>query len=155
LLLRLKVRLGDSDPEVISECFSGLLSIDPQDNLAFVTQFLDPDNEALCEAAALALGKSRLAGAFDALRTCCERYLPATLRHQVLLAISMLRLPVAIDYLIELVSSAPEAAAIEALSALRIHAHDPRLRERVAALVQRKGGRAIQERFERDFQTDS
>jgi HEAT repeat protein len=152
LLLRLKVRLGDSDSEVISECFSGLLSLDPQENLAFVTQFLDPDNVAVCEAAVLALGKSRLPGAFDALKSCYEGHLPAALRHQVLLAISMLRLPVAIDYLIELVTSAPEATAIEALSALRIHAHDPRLRERVAGLVQKNGSRALHERFERDFQ---
>ena len=31
LLLRLKIRLGDRDPEVLSECLSGLLAVDPKE----------------------------------------------------------------------------------------------------------------------------
>ena len=41
LLLRLKARMGDKEPDVISECLSGLSACSPQENLPFVSQFLD------------------------------------------------------------------------------------------------------------------
>ena len=66
----------------------------------------------------------------------------------------MLRLPAAIDYLLELVASDSEKDAIAALFALKIHNYDPRLRERLAELVQKKGSPTLQARFERDFRTD-
>ena len=60
LLLRLKNRIGDRDPDVLSECLSGLLTVNPREYLGFVAESLTTDNAARCEAAALALGKSRL-----------------------------------------------------------------------------------------------
>ena len=33
LILRLKARLGDREPEVLSECLCGLLACDPKENL--------------------------------------------------------------------------------------------------------------------------
>jgi len=154
MVLRLKARIGDSDSEVLSECLSGLLSIDSSGNLAFVAEFLESDNAARCEAAILALGKSRLPGAFDALKTCWIRCAHSELRDQILLAIATLRLPAAIDYLVEFVASEPAHVAGTALAALRIHAHDPRLRERVAGVVQRRGIRDLQDRFDREFRID-
>ena len=68
LALRLKVRLGDDDPDVLSECLGGLLAVDPGSNLALVAEYLDPSDPAACEAAALALGRSRRAEALDPLR---------------------------------------------------------------------------------------
>ena len=52
LVLRLKVRLGDKDPDVFSECLGGLLAVDATANLSIVTEFLDPTDPASCEAAA-------------------------------------------------------------------------------------------------------
>ena len=109
LLLRLKARIGDGEPEVLSECFSGLLTIDPKENLPFVSRFLETGGLARAEAAAIALGNSRLPEAFDVLRSCWQRSSSSELREQVLLAIAMLRLPVAIDYLLELVASDSES----------------------------------------------
>jgi hypothetical protein len=151
LLLRLKTRLGDREPDVISECFSGLLACDPREYLSFVGAFLDPRNEPLCEAAALALGRSRLPEALDPLKVCLDKLLAAGLRETVLLAVSMLRLPAAIDFLISQVASASERVALGALTALRIHAHDPRLRQRVAEAVAQQTAPAVRARFERDF----
>lgn len=154
LLLRLKARMGDKEPEVLSECLSGLLTIDPGENLAFVCQFLDTLDPARCEAAALALGKSRLPGAVEALKSCWQRsYLPA-LREQILLAITLMRLPAAIDFLMELVASDSEAAALAAMSALKIHSYDPKLRQRLALLVKKTGSRTLESRFDRDFPAD-
>ena len=143
-LLRLKSRIGDHDPEVLSECLSGLLAVNPTENLALVSEFLEPGNAARCEAAAIALGKSRLPDALDRLKACWPRCLSAELRQQVLLAIAMMRLPAAIDHLLEVVASDSEADAKAALSALKIHNYDPRLRERLEPVVRKTGSRTLQ-----------
>ena len=73
LVLRLKARLGDAKADVLSECLSGLMTIGPEENLDFVCEFLDPLDPDRCEAAALALGKTRLPGALEALKTCLQK----------------------------------------------------------------------------------
>ncbi len=153
LVLRLKVRMGDKDPDVLSECFSGLLAVDPSANLPLVAEFLEPMSATVCEAAAMALGKSRLPEALDPLKQCWERCFNSDLKQHILLAIAILRRPGAIDYLTELVASESEPTAIHALSALRIYKDDPRLRERIAALVRERASGALQARFDRDFRT--
>jgi hypothetical protein len=73
------------------------------------------------------------------------------LRPHILLAIAILRRPVAIDYLIEQVATGPEPNAVEALSALGIYKDDPRLRERVGGIVKGRGSRPIASAFDREF----
>jgi hypothetical protein len=154
LLLRLKSRIGDRDPDVLSECLSGLLTVNSSENLALVAEFLEPGDSARCEAAALALGKSRLPDALEPLKSCWPRCFSAELRERVLLAIAMLRLPAAIDHLLEIVGSASEKDALAAMSALKIHNYDPRLRERLEPVIRKTGSRALQARFEQDFRSD-
>jgi hypothetical protein len=154
LVLRLKARMGDADPDVHSECLSGLLTVDPRENLALVSEFLTPDDPARCEAAALALGKSRLPDALDPLKACWPRCLSSALRQRVLLAVAMMRLPAAIDYLVDLVASDSEKDATAAMSALKIHNYDPRLRERLEPVVRKTGSRTLQAQFDRDFRPD-
>jgi hypothetical protein len=154
LVLRLKARLGDEDPDVLSECLGALLAVDPGEYLAFVTEFLEPGAAGTCEAAALALGKSRLPEALEPLKACWQQSPFPELRQQVLLAIAILRRPVAIDFLLELVASEPEPTAIAALAALKIYNHDPHLRARIAALVHERGSPALQSRFDREFRPD-
>jgi HEAT repeat protein len=154
LLLRLKARIGDRDPDVLSECLSGLLTVDPRQNLPLVSEFLDPTDPARCEAAALALGKSRLPDALEPLKAGWPRCFAAELRERVLLAIAMLRLPAAIDHLLEIVASDSEKDALAAMSALKIHNYDPRLRERLEPVVRKAGSRSLQARFDRDFRAD-
>jgi HEAT repeat protein len=153
LVLRLKARIGDAEPDVLSECLSGLLTVNPRENLAIVAEFLTPDNAARCEAAALALGKSRLPDALERLKECWPRCFSAPLRQRVLLAIAMMRLPAAIDYLIGLVASDSESDATAALAALKIHNYDPRLRERLEPIVRKTGSRALRAAFDRDFRS--
>jgi hypothetical protein len=83
---------------VLSECLGGLLSVDPRANLPLVAEFLDPGNPFACEAAAMALGKSRLPEALEALGDCWERSRSAELGRHVLLAIAILRRPAAMDF---------------------------------------------------------
>jgi HEAT repeats len=151
LVLRLKVRVGDEDSDVLSECLGGLLSVDPKENLPLVAEFLDPSHAAACEAAAMALGRSRLPEALDPLKECWQRSHSAELKQHILLAIAILRRPDATDYLLQLVASEEESTASDALSALRIFKDDPRLRERIAGLVQERESRRLQAAFDRDF----
>lgn len=152
LILRLKVRLGDRDADVLSECLGGLLAVGPKENFSLVTAFLDPIDPATCEAAALALGRSRLPEALDPLQACWPRCFSPELRQQVLLAIAILRLPRALDYLVELVASETESTAIAALSALGIFNNDPRLCERIAKRVEERGDPTLRACFDRTFE---
>jgi HEAT repeat protein len=155
MVLRLKARLGDKDPDVLSECLGGLLAVDPKENLPIVTGFLNPANAATCEAAALALGKSRLPEALDPLKECLEKVDSAELRQHILLAIAILRRPTAIDYLVEYVASEPEPNALAALSTLRIYKEDPKLRERIAAIIRERAIPLLRAAFDREFQRDT
>jgi HEAT repeat protein len=156
LVLRFKARIGDGDPEVLSECLHGLLAASPRDNLPFVASFLEPTGAGVgtAEAAILALGKSRLPEAIDLLKSAWQRGALAAARDEILLALAMLRLPAATDFLLELVAVEPETTAIRALSALLIHRHDTRLRERLGEAVRKHGGRSLLARFQRDFRSD-
>lgn len=151
LVLRLKARLGDKDPDVLSECLGALLAVDPGENLPLVAGYLEPTDAASCEAAALALGKSRLAEALDPLRDCWQRCRFPDLKQQVLLAIAILRRPNAIDYLTDLVATAAEEDALAALAALEVHKGDPRIHERIAMLVRERGCPTLRARFDRSF----
>lgn len=151
LVLRLKARVGDGDPDVLSECLLALLAIDPREYLPIVGEFLDPIDADKCEAAALACGKSRLPEALEPLKGCLRKSFSRELNQQILLAIAILRRPAAIDYLVEMVATEPEPMASAALTALRIYKQDPRLRERIETAVHERGIPVLITGFEREF----
>lgn len=59
VLLRFKAMTGDPEPEVIGECFTALMSINPDESLLFVAERLSDLDNAIRDLAALALGQSR------------------------------------------------------------------------------------------------
>ncbi len=67
-MLRLKVQIGDAEPQVIGECFGALLAIAAEYSLPFVAAYLHGKDEELQEYAALALGESRRPEALQLLR---------------------------------------------------------------------------------------
>jgi HEAT repeat protein len=129
LLLRLKALSGD-EPEVLGECFAALLRAAPSQSLEFVAKFLDHREEAVAEAAALALGDSRLESAFAVLREAFERT-RALPRRTLLLAIALLRRENAIDYLLDLVQNGEGQTSADAVAALAMYEKDPNLQERL------------------------
>jgi HEAT repeat protein len=151
LLLRLKARVGDKAPEVISECLGGLLKLDPEEGLPFVAEFLQSADEAIQESAAIALGESRRPEAFPVLKDFWEHQILSTLQETILVAMALLRLPAANDFLLSLISEGSSAVAAGALSALAVHRHDARLRDRVAAAVAETGSAALRAQFEDRF----
>lgn len=150
-LLRLKALVGDEEPQVLSECLLALLAIAPDASLEFVAAFLDRRPPEVAEAAALALGGSRVAAALPLLAAWWERIFDATLRRTALLAIAMLKSDAAIAHLLAHVreSATPHAAA--AIEALALYRHDPRLRAQVESAVERRGDPGLDTAFRAAF----
>ncbi len=136
-VLHLKVLVGDPEPDVMQNAYGGLLRLDPRRYLPVVATALRGAVEPLAEAAALALGESRLAEALPILKEALsgERRDPGS----VLMAIALLRSDEAIALLVSLVEKAPEAQAAAALAALALHRHDPRIAESVRRVVDERG----------------
>ena len=135
-LLRLKALAGDADASVLSECLGALLSLAPQRSLDFTTRFLAHPDPIAQEAAALALGASRLREALPVLCAWWERTSAVELRRTALLAVAMLRHDDALAFLVTLVSEATGPDARAALAALGTYRHDDALRARVRSAVE-------------------
>src|SRR5687767_13997814 len=127
-ILRLKVLTGDRDPDVLAEAFTALVRLTPDKAVDFIAPWLDHDDENLRAAAALSLGESRRASAFDLLRTHYERTADPDARRTLLVALALLRLPQSIDYLITLATTSPVSTLPDLLDALKIYSHDDALR---------------------------
>lgn len=150
-LLRFKARIGDPDPTVTAECLTALMSLDAAKSLPFVTEFLRSGAEALQEGAILALAESRRPEVLGILKDFWPRARRGQLEEVVLLAIAMLRVPAALDFLLDVLADKNQSTAQAALAALAIHRHNEKLRERIAAELARKGDAALLARFKEKF----
>ncbi len=151
-LLRFKARVGDEEPEVVAECLAALMGAAPKESLPFVAQFLDSPSAAIQEGAAFALAESRRPEALDVLKGHWPRTRRGPLEEALLLAIAMTRLPEALEFLLEVLADDDRAAASAALSALAIHRHNDPVRERIAAVVVRKGDTALLDSFKKKLE---
>jgi HEAT repeat protein len=146
-LLRYKAQNGDRDPQVIGECLQALLTLTPAQSLPFVTGFLHNPDPAVQEAAVFALSESRRPEALTALLEFWP-HVHRDLLESLLLAISMFRLPAALDFLTGLITRKdPNARA--AVTALAIHRHAPKIKETVA--VAAHGAPEIEAWFRKKF----
>jgi hypothetical protein len=150
-LLRLKVSIGDAEPEVIGACWVSLLSLAPEESLAAAAAALETArSEAEAEAIALALGASRLEGAIDPLIAWSERIAPAS-RRAAFTALALLRRDRALDHLIGVIASGRFEHARDALRALAHFRHDPRLVERVREAIASRGDAKLQALADESF----
>jgi HEAT repeat protein len=117
-LLRLKISLGDAAPEVMGECFSGLLRLDPRGNLNRVTRFLENTSEELASEAAIALGESRLPEALAALDRQLQRTTSTDLARSLLTAIGLVGSTEASECLLRAVIKGDYDRAVAAIDAL-------------------------------------
>jgi HEAT repeat protein len=154
LLLRLKARLGDEEPEVVSECFEGLVKLAPAEGVPFVAEFLDSPDAAIQEGAILALGNSRRREGFDILQKFVAKVVDERLCETVCMGLSLLRLPEATDFLLGQVARGTDAEAHAALAGLALHRYDERVRERTAAAVAQNGRATINAVFQKRFRVD-
>jgi HEAT repeat protein len=138
-LLRFKALSGDAEPEVIGECFTGLLSIAPDDCVAFVGAHLVSSNEAVRDFAALALGESRHPAALEQLRTAWDDvYVTPQVRAVLIRAAALHRTDAAFDWLIAIIETGSRAQADIAVDALSVYTRNTRLLERVQAALARR-----------------
>lgn len=156
-LLRLRASLGDPEPGVLEECFNALLALDPEGQVGFVARFLGlPDlgsstgplssasfDESVEEAAALALGASRLEAALPPLAAWADRLDLSDRRPFAWSAIAMLRMESAWDHLVDRIERAPTGAAVEVVRALGPFRSDPRLARRIREAAERRGDPAV------------
>ena len=75
-----------------------------------MAEFLDSRDTATSEAAMMALGRSRLAEAFDLLKSFGHKH-PIGSNDTVYMAMAMLRLPAANEFLLDIVATGPERNA--------------------------------------------
>ena len=152
LLLRLKALTGDKSTEVMAECFAALLRLAPAPSLDFVAKFLCESSDEIAEAAAFALGESHLPAAFGLLHTAWEATADPERKRMLLLAVAMLRLDEAVDFLLARVNEDSERAAADAVAALAMYARDEAIRERVQASVESRNSAALRGAFSREFE---
>jgi hypothetical protein len=150
LLLRFKALVGDKDDEVMGECFGALLRLAPTASLEFVAKFLE-SGDVVAERAALAIGESRVAGAFPVLREAWAGTAEPVLRRTLLLAIALLRLDEGIEFLLERVAEDSGNSAAGALTALAIYSRDDTVRKRVWEIVDRRKDSGLRAVFEREY----
>jgi len=149
-LLRLKILTGDPKPEVIGECCAAMLTIADAGAVEFLTRLLSSDNQDLCEEAALALGESRLPEALEPLRECWMKRRGSPTAATLLTCISLLRLPEANEFLLELIRS-DHRAAPDALRSVAWCRDVPDVRKRIEAAVSDSNNADLQALFDSGF----
>lgn len=150
-VLRLKAVAGDEEPEVVGECFQSLLRLDAQRSWPFVLEFLDVDEPAVVESAALALGESRLEEVIEPLRRAVEGTVDGELQRSLYLALSLTRRQRALDFLEQEVEEGSTGRARRALKALALHRHEDTLRRRLGDFVEERRDRELQRIWQEDF----
>jgi HEAT repeat protein len=156
LLLRGKILAGDEEPAVIGECFTALLSVEPDESIAFVARYLRHPDEELRELAALALGESRLPSALPHLETAwTDVLLSDGFRRALLRAAAAHRSEAAFDWLLAIVAEARSKVAAEIVEALAIYKHNSKLARRLETVVAERGDAALQEEFTRYWERGS
>jgi len=151
LLLKLKILTGEDEPDVLAECFSGLLTAAPERSLRVIAGFVDSEDLAVAEAALLALGASRLPDAFELLKAKWERTAGGPLRKTVLVAIGMIRSDAAIQFLLALLTECPAATAKDVLAGLALFRDNEKVRKGVKTAVERRNEKSVNESFEQQF----
>jgi HEAT repeat protein len=137
-VLRFKVQIGDAEPEVIGECFSALLIIEPEHSLPFVAGYLRHEDEARREFAALALGESRHPQALTLLRDAWDDAVGSGTRGALIRAAALHRSEPAFDWLLDIIATGSSAHAQAAVDALSVYERNTRLIEQIQAAQARR-----------------
>jgi hypothetical protein len=135
LLLRFKMLSGDKDPEVMSDCFVAVLTVEGAAGVPLVARFVESDNPEVREAAILAIGASRRADAVEWLMAKFEQTADKPGRKCILLSLSTSRVEAAVAFLLDIVRNATPATSALAVDALSIHARDQQLSAQVDSAV--------------------
>lgn len=137
-VLRLKVQIGDAEPQVLGECFGALLTISPEYSLPFVAGYLRAKDEALQEYAALALGESRLPQALNLLRDAWDELVTSEARGALIRAAALHRSDAAFEWLLSIIETGTVKLAEVAVDALAVYERNTKLMQQMAAAKARR-----------------
>jgi HEAT repeat protein len=142
LLLRLKALTGDKEPEVLADCFSGLLAVEGAEAVPLVTSFADGRNQEVREAAILALGASRRSDAIDWLKERFEGVAHLETRQCILLSLATSRTEAAVEFLLGLIRDGRAQTSAMAVSAMEVNRTDRRIQEEIEKAVRARSDSA-------------
>jgi HEAT repeat protein len=150
LLLRFRVKSGERKPDVLAECFAGLLEYS-SGNLDVVAEYALGDDEQVASLAALAIADARPSGSFEVLKQAWEMQRNPQLREILLNAIAGLRTDEAVAFLIELVGR-DSVTAIDAMTSLSLYAADQGVVARIETEAKANRRPEVYATFRRFFQ---
>jgi HEAT repeat protein len=146
LVLRFKAKQGDRKIEVTGECFAALLRLGPRvRSLPYIADFLESRDQEIAEAAAIALGESRMAEAWPILRDAFARPGNQSIHGAVMLGVAMLRIDEGIEFLIDRVANDRDRMGAAAIEALALYRNDEGIRQRVEQAVEARSSAASRE----------
>lgn len=151
LLLKLKILTGESEPDVLAECFTGLLASAPEASLPLIAGYIDSEDLAVAEVALLALGSSRLPAAFDLLKAKCRERAKAPLKKALLAAIGMVRSEEAIEFLLSVLEESHGQAARDVIPVLASFRGNDRVRSQVETIISQRDDERLTELFRQQF----
>jgi HEAT repeat protein len=125
-LLRFKALSGEEEPEVLEQVFESLLALDPEGFVPFSVSLLSSRNEALVNAAAMALGHSRNPAACAQLIDWADA-LPLDKLDLAFSTLAILRQPTATKYLLEQIRDASVQRAQLAVVAISPFLYEQKL----------------------------
>lgn len=138
LLLRLRVAVGDPDPDVLADHAAGLLACEGAEALPPVVALLGHDDRAAVGGVALALGGSRLAEALAPLLAGLRGASDRRLGRTFIDAIALLRSDAAAEELLALLDHGSDHEALAAAKALRLYRDRAAIADRATAAVAAK-----------------
>ncbi len=139
LLLRFKALSGDREPDVLSDCFSGLLASDGLEGVRLVTSFAGAKDREVREAAILALGASRRGEVIEWLKERFANVADPETRQCILLSLATSRTESAIGFLLGLIRDGAGATSAMAVSAMEVNRADRRIEEEIGKALQARG----------------
>jgi HEAT repeat protein len=150
-LLRLKVRQGDKNAQVLGECVLSFLEIGGADAVPLAVPYLNDANLDRRLETAIALGTSRHTEAFAPLKQRAQLASDAEERRIMFTALALLQYKEAIDFLLEQVNSADVSVVVAALHALSHLRDQDSVRERLKTLALEKSHPDIRAALEKYF----
>jgi HEAT repeat protein len=139
LLLRFKALAGDREPEVLSDCFSGLIALEGAAGVQFVAGFGDSRDAAVRESAILALGASRRADAVEWMIAKFGEVADFETKKSLLLGLAASRTDAAIAFLLGVIREGSTRISEIAVSAMEVNRGDERLRAEVEKAIRERG----------------
>ncbi|MEX2299312.1 MAG: HEAT repeat domain-containing protein [Bryobacterales bacterium] len=151
LLLRLKARVGDAEPEVTGQCLYSLLSLGSSDAVAFAAAFLDHSDEQVRAEAATALGAARDPAALDVVIARYRSDRDPELRHALVTAAGASPIPAAADFLLGVIAKGDQKLALAAIEALAASRFRNESRAKAESAVNERHDDALSRLFVQQF----